>query len=64
MKTKFVISSTTSNLDFKAKANKMLLGWENSGQLYSKCRVYEVVIKKVYKPKVRKMIILEELDGE
>ena len=42
-------------------AVKRLEGWVGSGDLHKGCKVYEVEIKKVYQPIVRKSVVLEEV---
>ena len=62
MKTKtYIISSTKSVVKTKQAASNLLLGWENSGTLYDKCRIYEVTVKKVYRPRVVKSVKLVDL---
>jgi hypothetical protein len=56
--THYILSS--SIFKTKTAAVKRLHGWANSGDLHSKCRVYEVKIKKVYQPVVVKEIKLRE----
>ena len=41
-------------------AVKRLEGWAGSGDLHKGCKVYEVEIKKIYQPAVRKSVVLEE----
>jgi hypothetical protein len=59
MKT-YIISSTKSVVKSKKAATKLIEGWMNSGNLYDKCRVYEVEIKEVYQPNVKRVVSLEE----
>jgi len=62
MKTKtYIISSTKATVKSKQAASRILLGYENSGTLYDKCRIYEVTIKKVYRPRVVKSVKLVNL---
>ena len=42
-------------------AIKRLTGWVGSGDLHKGCKVYEVEIKKIYQPAVRKSVVLEEI---
>ena len=55
----YIISSNV----FKTQtaAVKRLEGWVGSGDLHKGCKVYEVEIKKIYQPIVRKSVVLEKL---
>lgn len=56
----YILSSTVFKT--QKQAVKRLTGWAGSGDLHKGCKVYEVEVKKIYQPVIRKSVVLEEYE--